>query len=422
MTHNKKTLAQWITKIESFHPNEIELGLERITQVAHKLNLINQTAKIIIVGGTNGKGSCVATLESLALGADLKIGCYTSPHLLKFNERIRINGKDVSDQILQQAFEIIDRAREKLALTFFEFTTLVALLVFKQAFLELVVLEVGLGGRLDAVNMVEPDATIITTIDFDHQFWLGNRLQDIAFEKSGICRKGIDNFVGDPQSFDLILNARPEYCRELTLIEINDSKGDRYKPLFDLVSDDSINPHRLLLQNLMLAIRAFEAIFPDEFFRLDLAEVISHIQIKGRFQKISNRPLMILDVGHNVQAAKNLVTQIKKLEKNQVGKKIAICGLMADKAIGDYLSIMDEVIDEWYFVDLPLERAETAKNLLKNYRNITNEKQVYTAQSVFNAQRQMESKISKDDRVFIFGSFITVAEMLKCKKINANKT
>jgi len=412
---SKKTLSQWLKMIESFHPDDIELGLERITQIAVKLDLTNQTAKVIIVGGTNGKGSCVATLESLALESKLRIGCYTSPHLLNFNERIRLNGKDVSDKTLQHAFEIVDQAREELALTFFEFTTLVALLIFKQASLDLVVLEVGLGGRLDAVNIVEPDATIITTIDFDHQSWLGNSLENIAFEKSGICRKGIDNFVGDQKSFDLILNARPEYRSELTLVEGNDLKGGGHSKIFDLIADDSINPYRLLKQNLMLAIRAFQALFLDEYSTLDLGKVISHIKIKGRFQKISDSPLVILDVGHNVQAAKNLVIQIKKLEKNQTGKRIAICGLMADKAIGNFLMIVDEVIDEWHFVDLPIGRAATGKKIHKIYQQENGVTHTYCAKSVKQAYNKIKEKVSEDDQVFVLGSFITVAELLKCQ-------
>lgn len=413
MAHNKKTLTQWLTMIESFHPDEIELGLERITKIADKLDLIKQSAKVIIVGGTNGKGSCVATLESLALQSELKTGCYTSPHLLKFNERIRVNGKDVSDQVLQSAFEVVDQARGDLALTFFEFTTLVALFIFKQASLDLVVLEVGLGGRLDAVNIVEPDATIITTIDLDHQSWLGNSLENIAFEKSGICRKEIHNFVGDEKSFNLILNARPEYNFELTLIENNDLEKVGYHQFSGLVADYSINPHRLLLQNLVLATRAFQALFTDKYSTLDLTEAVSNIQIKGRFQEISKNPSVIVDVGHNVQAARNLVNQIKKLDKNHAGKRIAICGLMSDKAISDFLAIMDEVIDEWFFVDLPIERAAKAKQLSDIYSQKINNKKTHLAASVEKANLQIKNNASKYDQVFVFGSFITVAEMLK---------
>ncbi len=413
MNLNKKTLPQWLTMIESFHPDEIELGLARITQLATRLDLINQTARIIIVGGTNGKGSCVATLESLALESNLNVGCYTSPHLLKFNERIRVNGKDVSDQTLQDAFEKIDQARETLALTFFEFTTLVALLIFKQTSLDLIVLEVGLGGRLDAVNIIQPDATIITTIDFDHQSWLGNSLQDIAFEKSGICRKGISNFVGDLKSYQLILAARPEFSFELNLIKTGDGEGLSFSQLTKLVNDDSINPNRLLLQNLMLAARIFQSIFPKAFSNIDLANVVRNIKIKGRFQKISDSPLVIVDVGHNVQAAKNLAHQIRKRDPNSSAKKYAICGLMADKAIGEFLAIMDGVIDEWYFVDLPIERAAKAQSLNAIYQQLNTGKQTHCAESVRQAYQQVNNGISKDDQIFVFGSFITVAEMLK---------
>jgi len=411
-------LKSWLNHIESFHPDEIELGLDRISNLARKLNLLDLDCKVIMVGGTNGKGSCVATLESFALSSNLSVGCYTSPHLINFNERIRVNGEDISDNELISSFEKIEKAREQLALTFFEFTTLVALQIFKLAKLDLVILEVGLGGRLDAVNIIEPDVSIITTIDFDHQSWLGNSLPEIAFEKSGICRKGIVNLVGDRPSYNLIVEARPEVGSELTLIDILDKNDGLWSKFSELISDPSVNPHRLLLQNIMLATRAFEALFPLQFEQVDLRSVLTQINIKGRFQKISDDPLVIIDVGHNLQAARNLKQQIKSLKCK--GKRYAICGMMADKAIGRFLKTLDDVIDTWYFVSLPVERAAKAEQLQTLYKKVFPNKQTYAIADTRKAYQDIIAGLSDEDQIFVFGSFVTLEQMIRCIEIKTN--
>jgi len=424
-----KNLKEWLGHIESFHPEEIELGLQRIKKIAHKLNLLKLGSKVVMIAGTNGKGSCVATLESFAIQNKLSIGCYTSPHLLKFNERIRLNGADISDDELISAFQKIERARQSTALTFFEFTTLVALQIFKQAELDLVVLEVGLGGRLDAVNIVEPDVSIVTTIALDHESWLGSSLREIAFEKSGIYRKHSTNLVGDQASYDLIVKARPEFVSELLMINSLEKENGLFSALSKLVDDLSYNRYRLLSQNVLLAACAFNQLFPDLYANTELEKVLTKIKIRGRFEQMCEQPMVIADVAHNTQAAQNLRNQIEFL--NPGGKRFAICGMMADKSICDYLKVLDEVIDTWYFISLPVDRAATAEDLGNLYvsifqkqassidgKNLLN-KRYHLNENLSGAYKEIlgelaessASSVSGNDVVFILGSFFTVAEM-----------
>lgn len=403
-----KTLQNWLNHIESFHPSEIELGLERITELATRLGLIKLDAKIITVGGTNGKGSCVATLESLARESNLNVGCYTSPHLVKFNERIRVNCQNVSNEILISTFEKIDKARADLPITFFEFTTLVALSIFKNTKLDLIVLEVGLGGRLDAVNIIEPDITIITTIDKDHESWLGSELNDIAFEKSGICRKDSINYVGDIKSHQLIKNARSGIT--INLVDQEPISFSSKRNLKELINDCRVNPFHLLEQNVKLAVVAFDKLFKRSASNLDLTDVISNIEIRGRFQEVVDRPKTVVDVAHNVQAAANLSKQIGRSACG--GTRYAICGLMADKSIKEFLKIMNNVIDRWVFVDLPIDRAAHASEILHTYNQIDPDKSQGIADSVIDAYQKIIYQAEENDQIYVFGSFITVAEML----------
>ena len=406
-----KKLDKWLAHIESFHPNEIELGLERIKSIATEMDLLRFDARIVTVGGTNGKGSCVATLEALAKTAGLKFASYTSPHLISFNERIRINGLPISDSSLVKAFEIIETTRGNTALTFFEFTTLAALYSFKQAPLDLIVLEVGLGGRLDAVNIVEPDVSVVTTIDKDHESWLGSELTQIAKEKFGIFRKQNTNFVGDKKSLqlatDLITSAgykvetSASYCESL----ISSHQLDT------ILKDPAKNPNRLLLQNIQCAIAAFSYLFGNKELLKSVDEVFEAITIQGRFQQLSTNPITIVDVGHNVQAGLNLANQIATTDCE--GTRIAICGLMADKAISEFLQVLDPVIDEWLFVDLPINRAASGEELMIEYTAKGLNKPISNFSSVHKAYESVLQKSSGEIEVYVIGSFITVSEMLQ---------
>lgn len=417
----QQDLNYWLTHIESFNVNEIELGLERIKTVALRLDIVKQAAKIITVAGTNGKGSCVAGIESLALISDISVGCYTSPHLLKFNERIRVDGEMIDDISLINAFELIETVREGTPLTFFEYTTLACLIIFKSKKLDLLVLEVGLGGRLDAVNIIDPDVAIVTTIDNDHESWLGTDLSQIAFEKSAIFRKNSINLVGDEKSMTLIDCVRSENDLSVQLV----SEISRYEKVFSLLVlqllDRSINPNYLISQNIQLSLVAFDSLFKINFHNFDLSIFIKKIKLNGRFQQLASNPITIVDVGHNPQAALNLVKNIVAQDTN--GSRYAICGMMKDKAILSFLEPLTALIDHWFFVDLPIDRAAKGDDLLTYYQQINSKlttvssssvKQATTeiAVSVAVAYQNILAQCKPNDQIYVFGSFITVAELL----------
>ena len=411
INEQEQRLKDWLKKIESYHPNEIELGLERVQKIASSMDLLSPNAKVIIVGGTNGKGSCVAMLESLAINSDITVGSYTSPHLLEFNERIRINGRNVSDIALIDAFDEIEKYRQDTALTFFEFTTLAALYVFSKIKLDLIVLEIGLGGRLDAVNIVDRDISIITTIDIDHTDWLGDSLQEIAIEKSGIYRDTSLNLVGDQISADLLQKSNDLKSKSIQLVEKNlliKCYGNNYSKL---IQDSKTNQFNLLKQNVELALTSFQHLFKKHSQTIDFKHCLSSIKISGRFQQVNNEPLVILDVAHNTQAAKNLVKQISTTSCN--GKRVAICGLMSDKAIKEYLSVLGEVIDEWFFIGLPIDRAAKPDDLLMLFKKLASNTTLKSSQNIRQALDILTNTLNVNDQVYILGYFITVSEFLK---------
>ena len=404
-----KQLDQWLQHIESFHPDEIELGLNRIRGLAQQLNLLELDSKVVLVGGTNGKGSTVAMLESMAINNGLKVGCYTSPHLVEFNERIRINGKNIDDQTLINTFTRIEALRSDVDLTFFEFTTLTALLIFNHLPLDLVVLEVGLGGRLDAVNIVDPDVSIITTIDIDHTDWLGSDIKEIAFEKSGIIRHEKQAFVGDKRSFELLCEVNQQVVNAIKLI---DSPNRNF---LSLIQDTALNKYSLLSQNLCLAYECFCYLFSDklksEAAQEYFADGIRNIAINGRFQWLSTPIETNIDVGHNPQAAKNLAKQVNATECE--GRKVAICGMMADKAVDEVLSIMAESFNEWIFIDLNTSRAASSETLLACFKEKHANIPATKSKSMSEAYERLSCELGPNDQIYVFGSFITVASLLK---------
>jgi len=407
-----KELNDWLLKIENFHPEEIELGLSRIKNIAISMGLLKPKAKVVIVGGKNGKGSCVATLESLALQSKLNVGCYTSPHLMRFNERIRINAVDVSDKALIKAFKLIDKSRNETLLTFFEFTTLVALQVFSTKKLDLIVLEVGLGGRLDAVNIINPDVAIITTIAKDHTDWLGDTLEEISVEKAGIYRSNSLNLVGDDKTFKLLKKTITNSDIGFRLIE-NDELD--IVLALDSIADPQINCYQLQKQNIELALASFINLFKNSLQHIDLKLIFKSLQLNGRFQIHQHNPLVITDVAHNPQAASNLLNQMQSLTCN--GSRIAICGLMSDKATKEVIQILDKSIEQWLFVDLPLKRGALATDLKQALSQLDRELPMHKCFNNMGLATDYVSKIiSKNDHLYIIGSFITVSEFLKLKK------
>jgi len=422
------SLHDWLQWQESLNPKEIDLGLERVSIVLKKLSISEKFfCPVISVAGTNGKGSTVAFIESILKQSDISVGCYTSPHLFKYNERIRVNQQPVSDADLCEAFDVIDKARDDIALTYFEFGTLASLVIFKKYNVDVAVLEVGLGGRLDAVNVIDADVAVITSIDIDHVDWLGDDIEIIAREKAGIMRPGkpaVVSIFNPPLSL-------LEYAQQnsVDLVRL----GQDY--LYQGLSDKSwqLNAAQLhlsdlpapalkggfQLQNASAAIMAI-SLLSLEKKRLDknllekkpdsasIAKGLQRVKLSGRFEQLSERPLVIVDVAHNAQSASMLCDVL--IENPVAGKTIAVVAMLADKAVAQVLAALNPQVDYWVSAGLSVSRANSAKNMAQAVRDLHSDVKLSVRESVAEACAKAQALASENDRIIVFGSFYTVAE------------
>ena len=400
-------LSDCLERLQSQHPVEIDLGLERVSAVARAMDLIPAPIPTLTVAGTNGKGSVVAVLSSVLLAGDLRVGSYTSPHLLRFNERICINGSPVGDQDLLAAFDAIEAAQGDISLTYFEVATLASLWIFCEHEVDVQVLEVGLGGRLDAVNIIDADLSIITSIALDHTDWLGDDRGLIAVEKAGVARPGRLCVVAEHDPPDSLrrrlddIGAQVSWVSEDWILEspyVVTSSGSRY-----LLPESE----GLLPQNVGAAIEA-----------LDRSEVISLTQslldstdligVPGRLSTHKYQNIdVLMDVAHNVESVRVLVQRLRA--SLVTGKTRAIFGVMGDKPIHDMLAECGSVIDEWNLVDLShVERAASLDDLVRciGIDNIADQGRFSMLWP------SVRNRCSTADRVVIFGSFFTVAEAM----------
>ncbi|WP_434339299.1 bifunctional tetrahydrofolate synthase/dihydrofolate synthase [Motilimonas cestriensis] len=400
-------LSDWLSHLEQLHPSEIELGLTRVRQVAEQLALINFDAKVILVGGTNGKGTTCALLESMLMTAGYKVGVYCSPHLIRYTERVRINGQELSEQSHCDAFSTIEQGRGDTALTYFEFGTLGALYLLKQAQCDVILLEVGLGGRLDATNIVEPDVSVVTTIDIDHVEWLGDNREDVSFEKAGIFRSGKPAICGD---FDTparliehanAIDAHLMLANQAFAMEIGEGvwhwQGGE-KALRDL----PIIP--LPLQNASTALATL-AVLGLDITPEQIKQGLSQARLAGRMQCIQTEPMVILDVAHNPHSAGYLAEQLKLMPKQPIR---AVVGMLKDKDIKATLAQFDGLISHWYLADLQGPRAATAE-VLAQYTP-ADASQLF--KNVELAYQQAVADSEAESVVIVFGSFYTVAEII----------
>ena len=422
-------LEEWLNWLESRHTQIIQLGLERVHKTYQALN-IKFNCPVIIVGGTNGKGSTCALLESIFHEAGYSVGLYTSPHLLRFNERARIQKQMLSDEQFIQGFEKIATLEKQGAgetLTYFEFTTLAVLYLFAQASLDVIILEVGLGGRLDAVNLVDADVTVITSIDIDHTAYLGDTREAIGFEKAGIFRKNQVAICADIQVPQSVLEHAKKIGADLKLIGHDffiqaDAqqwafKGESLK-LHGLAHPALRGAHQLL--NAAGCIAALEALqnrlpISAQAIRNGLALV----ELPGRFQVLPGRPTIVLDVAHNAQAARVLANNLSNMGYHPY--TYAIFGAMADKDIAAMIQTLKPYIDHWYVVNLPTERAASniyLQELLLNagyahYKlDRVQENSVALANTPQEAYQAIQKRAAVDDRIAVFGSFWTVSAVL----------
>ncbi|CNI43865.1 bifunctional tetrahydrofolate synthase/dihydrofolate synthase [Yersinia intermedia] len=405
-------LAAWLYYLERLHSQPIELGLERVKQVAERLDLLKPAPKVFTVAGTNGKGTTCCTLESILLAAGLRVGVYSSPHLLRYTERVRIQGQELSEAEHSHSFAQIEAGRAGISLTYFEFGTLSALQLFKQAKLDVVILEVGLGGRLDATNIVDSDVAAITSIAIDHTDWLGFDRESIGREKAGVFRAGKPAVVGEPDMPQSIADVAAQLGSQL--YRRDDAWWFSQQAPFDQQRnswDWQCGNHQwanLPLPNVPLA-NAATALAVLHYSGLPLSdEVIRQgllaASLPGRFQVVSEQPLLILDVAHNPHAARYLTDRLARLPKH--GKVRAVVGMLSDKDIGGTLACLSEQVDEWYCAPLEGPRGATAEQLTEHL--------VLSRQfsDVETAWRQAMQDAEPQDVVIVCGSFHTVAHVM----------
>jgi dihydrofolate synthase/folylpolyglutamate synthase len=419
------TLAAWLVYLEALHPSAIDMGLERVRQVAQRLDLRSEAVKIV-VGGTNGKGSTCAMLESILLAAGYRVGLYTSPHLISFNERARLNGVIVDDAMLVDQLERIEAVRQGVSLTYFEFTTLAAMALFAARELDVWVLEVGLGGRLDAVNIVDADCSIVTSVDIDHTDWLGDTREKIGFEKAHIYRAGRPAICSDPAPPQSLLQYAQDIDADLWLFgrDFNYS-GDRQQWAFagrqqrrNALAYPALRGANQLL-NASAALAALEALrerlaVPQQAVRQGLLQA----SLPGRFQILPGQPTTILDVAHNPHAAAVLEKNLGNMGFHPY--TYAVFGMLADKDIEGVLRHMAGRVDHWFCAGLPGARGVTGQALESRVRQYVQSYDPSGAKNIqvsafVNVEKAYQAAVDKanpDDRIVVFGSFLTVAEAL----------
>ncbi|WP_372525728.1 bifunctional tetrahydrofolate synthase/dihydrofolate synthase [Piscinibacter sp.] len=416
------TLADWLARCERLHPKEIDLTLDRVRAVKDRMGLAF-SVPVVMVAGTNGKGSTCAMLEAIALQAGYRVGLYAKPHLVHFEERCRVNGAMVSAAELVPHFEAVERARGDVGLTYFEFTTLAIARLLSRAPLDLVILEVGLGGRFDAVNVIDADCAIITSIDVDHVEYLGPDREAIAREKAGIMRTGRPVIVSDPVPPQSLIDHALEMQADLWLIgrDFNHA-GDKQQwswagrnKRFNALAYPALRGANQLL-NASGALAAFEALrdrlpVPAQAVRNGLAMV----ELPGRFQIVPGQPTLVLDVAHNPHAVAALFENL-----DQMGfypRTHAVFGAMHDKDIAAILKRMAPLVDAWHFTDLPPARAAKAEELRTQHARLAlrgpGPVTVSCHADPLQALRAALGSADPADRIVVFGSFYTVGGVLK---------
>jgi dihydrofolate synthase/folylpolyglutamate synthase len=423
------TLAGWLARLETMHPIAIDMGLERVAQVKERLGL-HFDCPVITVGGTNGKGSTCAMLESILLQAGYRVGLYTSPHLIDFNERARLGGEPVSDDALIESFAAVEADRGDVSLTYFEFTTLAILRLFTQAKLDAVILEVGLGGRLDAVNVIDADVAVITSVDIDHTDYLGDTREKIGFEKAGIFRAGRAAICSDPVPPQSLIDHAASIGADLWLIGRDfNYAGDKQQWNFggrsqrrNSLGYPSLRGANQLL-NASAALAALEAL--RQRLPVGAQEVrngLVMVDLPGRFQVLPGRPSVVLDVAHNPHAAATLALNLDNMGFHAY--TYAVFGAMHDKDIDGVIAHLKDRVDHWCVTDLPLPRAATAEQLKEKLlaagvvpnAQAGGEKSITTFASPAAAFENARSRAGENDRIAVFGSFLTVAGVMEARR------
>lgn len=393
MLKESEAVSEWLSYIEKIHTKSIDLTLDRITKVAQDLNLLSFNCPTILVGGTNGKGSCVRLLEAIYTEAGYQTGTLTSPHLHRFNERIRINAKEVDDLSLIEAFDYIEKHRGSTSLTYFEFTTLASFYVLKNHDLDVIILEIGLGGRLDAMNIIDADLAMISSIDLDHMDFLGNTRELIGFEKAGIFRPGKFALCGDLNPPACILSQAQEI-------------GANYYHVPPMHHMPRLHHHFNL--NLSVVLKAID-LLQDKLHveNQTIQQALDKVKLNGRFEIFHGRCTIILDVAHNPAACQSLSEAINKQPK--WNKLYALVSLLRDKDILNSIEPFVDLVTEWHTAEVQHPRSRKVDDLHHQITAIS-KRECYTHASIAIGLAEILKKATESDMILIFGSFFTVAE------------
>jgi dihydrofolate synthase/folylpolyglutamate synthase len=417
-----RSLAEWLAHLESLHPKTIALGLERVAQVKDRLGL-QPDFPVIIVGGTNGKGSVCAMLESMLHAAGYRTGCYTSPHLLEYNERVRIARQQASNAELCASFAAIEQARGDIPLTYFEFGTLAAMQCFLAHKVDVAIMEVGLGGRLDAVNVFDADVVVVTSVDIDHIDYLGETRERIAFEKAGIFRRGKVAICADSDVPQALREHAQTIDAELWCIgrefgfAAHPAQWDyRGRTVRSALPFPALRG-AFQLYNASAVLAALDVL--QERLPVSM-EAVRHglveVELAGRFQFVPGRPQLILDVAHNPHAARSLAQNLASLPP---AKTFAVCAMLKDKDMSGVAQALDAQVDVWLAAGIDAPRGASAAELAGVLRQARVRGEVVACTSIADALFQASNRAGENDRIAVLGSFYTVAEVMRVRGLRA---
>jgi dihydrofolate synthase/folylpolyglutamate synthase len=417
----QRSLDDWLAHISAQHPAAIALGLERVREVWERMALPAPPVTIT-VGGTNGKGSTCAYLERILIESGYRVGLYTSPHLLRYNERVRVAGEEADDATLVAGFDAVERARGDTPLTYFEYGTLAALAIFARAGPDAVILEVGLGGRLDAVNIIEADCAIVVGVDLDHQAYLGNDREAIGFEKAGIFRAARPAIFADHNPPRTLVDHAQSIGAALQLLG-RDFRFEAQERQWDFIGRRGARralPIPALrgawqLKNASAALAALDEL--AERLPVSLGEIkrgLTLVRLPGRLQSLPGRPAVVLDVAHNPQAARALAEGLGDMGFFE--NTFAVFGVLADKDIAGVVDAMRHRVDRWFVAAPPADRAASAEQVARILEEKGAGASTRSFAAVGAALDAARREAGPNDRIVVFGSFYTVAEALRSSR------